>query len=86
MHERTHATRGAPRNVYSKRVGGTRTHPESLEGLPGSVVDVDDTDAALAAQVRVVEPDSVVVRDRHGEVRDRGAVARVAEARDEAVD
>ena len=43
-------------------------------------------DASLAAEIRVVEPDRVVVRDLYGQISDSGAISGIAEARNEAID
>ena len=62
------------------------TYNEALQSLPSAIIHVDDSDASLAAEIRVVEPDRVVVRDLYGQISDSGAISGIAEARNEAID
>ena len=63
-----------------------RTHPETIQRLRATIVDVNAPDAAPRARVHVEEPDRAVVRDGHDQVRNRRPVHGVPEARVEAVD
>ena len=65
------------------------TYNKTCQRFARAFVVVDHTDAALPTRVEVVEPHGLVhVLREHGDSEDgdRGAVARVAEARVEAID
>lgn len=44
---------------------GERTYHESVQGLRATIVHADATNTTFGAGVRVIEPNRVVVRDRH---------------------
>ncbi len=73
-------------NFFARHRVSARTHDEPVERLSARLVYVDAANTAEGARRDVVEPDRVVRRDRHREVRDGRAVVRRAEARVEPVD